>query len=87
MFIARNSAEVVVFFTSMQAIMILSTIVIVHAGVKSTDVHIMEHTTFVSLRFSHKHVLWTWYLCAANHRFIRRTSVTVSPFMYFAPIK
>ena len=30
-------------------------------------VHVTGHTTFVSLRFSQTGVLWTYYLCAANH--------------------
>jgi len=56
--------EVLVLFTSLQNIVILSIVVMVpvHAGVESTKcpyVHITGHTTFVSLWFSWKQVLWT----------------------------
>ena len=65
--------EVSVLFTSLQNIVILSVILIVYVGVKSADVvcpvHILERTTFVSLRFSRKRVLWTLHLYAANHRY------------------
>jgi len=60
-FIASISTEVLVLFTSLQNILILSVIVIVSAGVKSTNVVCPRNwnTTFVSLRFSRKQVLWT----------------------------
>jgi len=56
--------EVLVVFTSLQNIVILSIVVIVPAGVKSTNVvcpdnYITAHMTFVSLQYFRKQVLWT----------------------------
>jgi len=54
---------VLISFTSLQN-MILSIIVIVHAGVKSANV-ICPHYGMCDLCIFAVPVLWTWYLCAA----------------------
>jgi len=61
-FSASNSTEVHVLFTSLQSILILSEIVVVHAGVKSTIIIIIyiflsHRRPFVTFQMSYVHII------------------------------
>jgi len=79
-----TTEELVVLFTSLQNIVILSILVTVRVSVKAqmSYVHITEYTTFVSLQFSPKEVLWTSTFVLQTIDMWSRTSYKVTSTWY-----